>query len=61
MAEFAYNNKVYTTMKVTPFYANYRFHSRIGFELRREERVEEVNDFTKWMTKVHEEIQATMI
>ena len=61
MAEFAYNNKVHTTMRVTPFYANYRFHPRMGFKLRREGWVEEVNDFMKRMTKVHEKAQATMI
>src|SRR6516164_10717971 len=60
MAEFAYNNKVHTTTRVTPFYANYGFHPRMGFEPRREGRVEEVNEFTKRMTKIHEEAQAAM-
>src|SRR6516164_9145336 len=60
MAEFSYNNRVHTTTRVTPFYANYGFHPRMGFEPRREGRVEEVNDFTKQMMKVHEEVQAAM-
>jgi hypothetical protein len=47
-------------MKLTPFYMNYRYHPRIGFELKREGRVEEVNDFMKQLTKVHKEAQAAM-
>jgi hypothetical protein len=35
MAEFTYNNKVHTSTKVTPFYMNYGFHSRMGFKLRK--------------------------
>ena len=60
MAEFAYNNKIHTSMKVTPFYANYGFHPRMGFKPRKEGQVEKVNDFMKQMTKVYEEAQATM-
>jgi hypothetical protein len=47
MAEFAYNNKVHTSMKVAPFYANYGFHPRMGFKPKTEGWVEEVNDFMK--------------
>src|SRR6516164_5070980 len=61
MAKFAYNNKVHTMMKVTPFYANYGFHPRMGFKPRREGWVEEVTNFMKQMMKVHEEAQAAMI
>jgi len=35
MAEFAYNNKVYTATKILPFKANYSQDPRMGFERRR--------------------------
>ena len=34
-AEFAYNNKVHSSTKISPFKANYRQDSRMGFEMRR--------------------------
>jgi len=35
MAEFAYNNKVYTGTKVSPFQVNQEQNPRMGFELRK--------------------------
>ena len=32
IAEFSYNNKIHTTMHVSPFFANYRYHPRMGTE-----------------------------
>ena len=32
LAEFALNNALNESIKTTPFFANYRFHPRIGFE-----------------------------
>jgi len=34
-AEFVYNNKVYSSMKTSPFKANYRQNPRIGFKVRK--------------------------
>ena len=35
MAEFAYNNKIHTAAKISPFKANYGQDPRMGFEERR--------------------------
>jgi len=32
IAEFSYNNKIQKSIKILPFYANYRFNPRMGFE-----------------------------
>jgi len=48
-AEFAYNNKVQTSTKVSPFMANNRRDPRIGFELRKKRKFEEANKFMERM------------
>ena len=32
IAKFSYNNKIQKSTKISPFYANYRFNPRMGFE-----------------------------
>jgi outer membrane protein assembly factor BamD (BamD/ComL family) len=61
VAEFSYNNKIQTSMKVTPFFANYGFHPRMGFKLRRKTKIEAMTDFVERMKKVHEESDAALI
>jgi len=39
-AEFAYNNKVYSSTKTLSFKANYGKDPRIGFEVRKKKRYE---------------------
>jgi len=34
IAEFSYNNKIQKSIKISPFYANYGFNPRMGFEPR---------------------------
>jgi len=46
-AEFAYNNKVQTSTKVSPFKVNSKQDSCMGFELRKKRRFEEANKFVK--------------
>jgi len=48
-AEFAYNNKVQTSTKVSPFKANSRRDPRMGFELRKKRKFEEANKFVERM------------
>ena len=40
MAKFAYNNKVHLSTKILPFKVNYRQNSRMGFEIRKKEKVQ---------------------
>jgi len=52
MAEFAYNNKVYSSTKTSPFRANYRQDPRMGFEGRKKEKYKETKRFTKKMKEI---------
>ena len=59
-AEFAYNNKVNTSTKMSPFRANSGRDPRIGFELRKKEKHEEAEVFAKRIKEVQEETQAAL-
>ena len=58
--EFSYNNKIHTAMQVTPFFANYGYHPRMGTEPHRYTKVEAEDDFTKRMKHVQEEAQSAL-
>jgi len=45
MAEFAYNNKAHSSTKMSPFKANYRQDSRMGFEMRKKGKYEGAEKF----------------
>ncbi len=38
-AKFAFNNKVHTATKMSPFQVNYRRELRMGFDIRKKERM----------------------
>ena len=59
-AEFAINNKVYTTTKVSPFMANYEKEMRMGGDIRKKGKVESATEFVERMKKVHEEAEAVL-
>jgi len=59
-AEFAVNNKVHTTTKVSPFIANYRRELKMGGDVRKKEKVESATEFTERMKKVYEEAEAAL-
>jgi len=52
MAEFAVNNKIHSTTKVSPFIANYGRELRIGADIRRKEKVKKTIKFVERMKKV---------
>ena len=55
LAEFAINNRVYSTTKVSPFIMNYRRELRLEIDIRRKEKMEKVIEFVKRMKKMQEE------
>ena len=59
-AEFAVNNKVHMTTKVSPFMANYRKELKMGEDIRRRGKVESATTFVERMKKVHEEAKAAL-
>jgi hypothetical protein len=60
MAEFSYNNSIHSATHQTPFFINTGQHPRTGTEMRKETRVEAVNEFVKRMKRVHEETAAAL-
>ena len=59
-AEFAYNNKVNTSTKVSPFRANSGRDPRMGFEMRKQGKSEGAKEFTERMKKIQEEAQVVL-
>jgi len=47
LPEFAINNKVYSTTKVSPFMANYGRELRMGADIRKKEKIEKVMEFVE--------------
>jgi len=59
-AEFAYNNKVQTSTKVSSFKANSGQDPRMGFELRKKGKFEEANKFVERMQEIQGEAKAVL-
>ena len=59
-AEFAYNNKIYSSTKTLPFKANYGQDPRIGFEVKRKEKYEGAEKFVMKMKEIQEEAKAAL-
>ena len=60
MAEFVYNNKVYSSTKTLPFKASYRQDPRMGFKVRRKGRYEGVEKFMIKIKKVQKEAKVVL-
>ena len=58
IAEFAYNNKVQTSTKVSLFKANNGRDPHIGFEMRKKGKFEKAEKFVTRMKEVHEKTEA---
>jgi len=55
-AEFAYNNKVQTSTRVSPFKANNGWDPHIGFEMRKKGKSEKA---VKFATRIKKVVRAT--
>jgi len=60
MAEFIYNNKVYSSTKILPFKANYRQDPRMGFEVKKKRKYEEAEKFVVKMKEIQKEARAAL-
>jgi len=60
LAEFAINNKVHSTTKVSLFMANYGRELRIGEDIRRKGKMEKAMEFVERMKKVQKEAGAAL-
>ena len=56
--KFAFNNKVHTATKSSPFKVNYGREPRMGFDIRKNVKVEE---FMKKMKDRYEEAKAALV
>jgi len=59
-AEFAYNNKVHTGIKMSPFKANQGQDPRMGFEMRKKRKHKGAEKFAERMRNVQEEAKAVL-
>ena len=59
-AEFAYNNKVHSSTKTSPFRANYRQDPRMGFEMRRKGKYEGAEKFITKIKEIQEKAKAVL-
>ena len=60
-AEFAVNNKIYSTTKVSLFMANYGREIKMGVDLRRKGKMKKAMKFVEKMRKVQEEVGAALM
>ena len=60
IAEFVYNNKAYSSTKISSFKTNYRQDSRMEFEVRRKGRYEKAEKFVIKIKEVQEEAKTAL-
>ena len=60
MVEFAYDNKVQTSTKVSPFKTNIGQDLYMGFEIRKKGKFEKVEEFVTRIKEVHKEAKAVL-
>ena len=60
IAEFAYNNKIHSSTKISPFKANYRQDPRMGFESKKKGKYQGAENFIEKIKKIQEEAKAAL-
>ena len=60
IVEFAYNNKVHSSTKISPFKANYGQDSRMGFEVRKKRRYERAEKFVTKIKEIQEKAKTVL-
>ena len=58
--EFAFNNKIHTVTKSSPFKVNYGQELRMGFEIKKKRKHMKVKEFVKEIKKIHKEVKVTL-
>jgi len=61
MAEFAFNNKVHTATKMSPFQANYGREPRMGFDIRKKRKNVKAEEFAREMKDRHEKARSVLV
>jgi len=59
-AEFAYNNKMHSSTKMSPFKANHEQDPKMGFKGRKKGKYQGIEKFIKKMKKIQEEAKAVL-
>jgi len=60
LAEFTVNNKIHSTIKVSPFMANYGREIRMGGDIWKKGKVEKATEFVERMRRVQEKAGAAL-
>jgi len=60
-AEFAFNNKIYTVTKISPFQVNYGKEPRMDFDIRKKEKNEKAEEFAREMKERYEEARVALV
>jgi len=60
LAEFAINNKIYSTTKISPFITNYGRKLRMEVDIRIKEKMKKATEFAKRMKKIQEKAGAVL-
>jgi len=60
IAEFVYNNKVQTSIRVSLFKANNRQDLYMGFEMKKKGKFEKTVEFVTRIKKVYKEVETVL-